>query len=41
MTTTKFIDALENILITNDIDWHEELKKGLSLQRKMSSYFLR
>ena len=37
---TRFVDAFENTLITNDIDWQEELKKWIAASKKNESIFL-
>ncbi len=37
---TRFVDAFENTLITNDIDWQEELKKWIAAAKKDKSIFL-
>jgi hypothetical protein len=37
---TRFVDAFENTLITNDIDWQEELKKSIAAAKKNESVFL-
>jgi hypothetical protein len=34
------VDAFENTLITNDIDWQEELKKWIVAAKKDKSIFL-
>ena len=37
---TRFVDVFENALITNDIDWQEELKKWIAVAKKNESVFL-
>ncbi|MGC2573972.1 MAG: hypothetical protein WA364_20845 [Candidatus Nitrosopolaris sp.] len=37
---TRFVDAFESTLITNDIDWQEELKKWIVAAKKNESIFL-
>jgi hypothetical protein len=37
---TRFVDAFENTLITNDIDCQEELKKWIVAAKKNESIFL-
>ena len=37
---TRFVDAFESTLITNDIDWQEELKKWIVAAKKNESVFL-
>jgi hypothetical protein len=37
---TRFVDAFESTLITNDIDWQEELKKWIIAAKKNESIFL-
>ena len=37
---TRFVDAFESNLITNDIDWQEELKKWIVATKKNESIFL-
>ena len=37
---TRFVDAFESTLITNDIHWQEELKKWIVAAKKNESIFL-
>jgi len=37
---TRFVDAFESTMITNDIDWQEELKKWIVAAKKNESIFL-
>jgi hypothetical protein len=37
---TRFVDAFESTLITNDIDWQKELKKWIIASKKNESIFL-
>lgn len=37
---TRFVDAFESTLITNDIDWQDELKKWIVAAKKNESIFL-
>jgi hypothetical protein len=37
---TRFVDAFESTIITNDIDWQEELKKWIVAAKKNESIFL-
>ena len=37
---TRFVDAFENTLITNDIDWQDESKKWIVAAKKNESIFL-
>ena len=37
---TRFVDAFESTLITNDIDWQKELKKWIIAAKKNESIFL-
>ena len=37
---TRFVDAFESTLITNDIDWQEVLKKWIVAAKKNESIFL-
>lgn len=39
-SVTRFVDAFEKTLITNDIDWREELKKWIAAAKKNESIFL-
>jgi hypothetical protein len=38
---TRFVDAFESTLITNDIDWQEELKKWIVAAKRNGIYFLK
>jgi hypothetical protein len=37
---TRFVDAFESTLISNDIDWQEELKKWIVATKKNESISL-
>ena len=37
---TRFVDAFESTLITNNIDWQKELKKWIIAAKKNESIFL-
>jgi len=37
---TRFVDVFESTLITNDIDWQEELKRWIVAAKKNESIFL-
>ena len=38
---TRFVDAFDQIVDENEIDWKQELKDGLMLQRKVKPYLLK
>ena len=38
---TRFVDTFDQIVDENEIDWKQELKDGLMLQRKVKPYLLK